>query len=105
MWGAVVVVVVLSIIFGSIFAARWELFLRFSNAVPFGTTDPLFGRDVSFYVFTLPIYSFVQGWLLGATVMVMLGTAALYLVNFNLRGTGFQITDRSRFTFRSSAPS
>ena len=98
-WGAVAVVVVLSVIFGSIFAARWELFLRFSNAVPFGTTDPLFGRDLSFYLFTLPIYSFVQGWLLGAAVMIMLATVALHLVNFSLRGAGFKITDPLKIHF------
>ena len=91
-WGSVLVIVVLSVIFGSIFATRWEMFLRFSNSVPFGTTDPVFGRDIGFYLFTLPIYSFVQGWLLGAIVVIMLGTVALYLVNFNLRGVGFQLT-------------
>ena len=33
----------------------WLSWLSFFNAVPFGAADPLFGRDVAFYVFRLPI--------------------------------------------------
>ncbi|MCH8062428.1 MAG: UPF0182 family protein [Chloroflexi bacterium] len=66
--------------------------MKFANAVPFGELDPVFGKDLSFYVFTLPVYSFLEGWLLGAAIMILLGTIALYLVNFSLRGMGFTIT-------------
>ena len=38
--------------------------------MPFAVRDPLFGLDVSFFVFLLPIYRFLQGWLIGATVLV-----------------------------------
>ena len=34
--------------------ANWLTWLSFFNAVPFGQRDPLFGRDVAFYVFKLP---------------------------------------------------
>ena len=37
------VVAVLAVIFGTIMAARWEIFLRFSNAASFGQTEPVFG--------------------------------------------------------------
>ena len=30
--------------------------LSFFNGAPFGDTDPLFGRDVAFYVFRLPVW-------------------------------------------------
>src|SRR5262245_27219782 len=32
----------------------WETYLRFRYQVPFGETDPIFGRDIAFYLFTLP---------------------------------------------------
>ena len=35
--------------------ARWETMIRFRNAGVFGVTEPLFGRDVGFYVFTYPL--------------------------------------------------
>ena len=35
--------------------------MAWRNAVPFGQADPLLGRDVGFYVFTLPFLQFVRG--------------------------------------------
>ena len=43
-WGRIGVVVILSAVFGAIMAAHWEIFLRFANSVPFGETDPVFGK-------------------------------------------------------------
>ena len=34
--------------------SAWDLVLRFLNATPFGINDPVFSRDIGFYVFTLP---------------------------------------------------
>ena len=91
-WGTVAVVIILSIIFGAVLASKWELFLRFTNAISFGETDPVYNKDVSFYVFTLPAYSFLQGWLLGAGIVVLLATLTSYFVNFYLRGISFNLT-------------
>ncbi|HET6836580.1 MAG TPA: UPF0182 family protein [Gemmatimonadales bacterium] len=35
-------------------ASAWDLVLQLIHATPFGTQDPIFSRDVSYYVFTLP---------------------------------------------------
>ena len=91
-WGSVVVGMVLSIIFGSILASRWEIFLKFTNSVSFGQTDPVCNRDISFYIFVLPVYTFLQGWVLGAGILILIGTLAIYFVNFNLRGVNFELT-------------
>ena len=34
------------------------------NQVPFGDSDAQFGRDIGFYVFSLPLQRAVFGWLL-----------------------------------------
>ena len=91
-WGAVAAVAVLSLIFGGVLSSRWEVFLRFFNSANFGQTDPVFSRDLSFYVFNLPVYQFVQGWLLGAGVVVLLASLALYVVNYGFRGVSFSFT-------------
>ena len=91
-WGAVAAVAVLSLIFGGVLSSRWEVFLRFFNSANFGQTDPVFSRDLSFYVFDLPVYQFVQGWLLGAGVVVLLASLALYVVNYGFRGVSFSFT-------------
>ena len=39
--------------------AQWQVYLQYRNALPFGTVDPLFSRDIGFYFFTLPFYRFI----------------------------------------------
>ncbi|MGH2540775.1 MAG: UPF0182 family protein, partial [Actinomycetota bacterium] len=43
--------------------------------VTFGATDPLFGRDPAFYIFSLPWLKFLQGWLFSSMVGVTFLTA------------------------------
>ncbi|MDG5813691.1 UPF0182 family protein [Chitinispirillales bacterium ANBcel5] len=43
-------------------ASLWNEFLLFINQVTSPVEDPIFGRSVSFYIFSLPIYSFLVGW-------------------------------------------
>src|SRR6516164_448092 len=35
---------------------NWAVFLRYLHQVPFGASDPLFDRDIGFYLFSLPAY-------------------------------------------------
>ena len=92
----VLVSFVLAVILGSVVASKWELFLRFSNAAGFGIKDPLHGNDISFYVFELPIYAFLQGWLLVCVGATIVATIALAFLNFTLRGTAFTLTSPLR---------
>ena len=91
-WAAVIATVIFSLIFGSVMSANWELFLRFENAVPFGQLEPVYGRDLGFYIFKLPIYSFLQGWILGLGIVTLLATVAVHFINFSLRGSGYELT-------------
>ena len=61
---------------------EWRTFLlwRSGSGVPFGTVDPVFSRDVGYYVFTLPWLRFVQSWLFSALVGVLILTAVAHLV-------------------------
>jgi len=53
-------------------AGNWEMFLKWRYAVPFNRADPLFGHDLAFYVFTLPVYAAGRDW---ALLMLFLGAA------------------------------
>ena len=92
LWGSVIAAVVISVIFGVIFASKWEIFLRFASSVSFEQEDPVFGKDLSFYVFTLPVYSFIQTWLLGAAIVTLLATAGIYFAHFTIRGVKLDLT-------------
>ncbi|MGH2473279.1 MAG: UPF0182 family protein [Candidatus Limnocylindria bacterium] len=64
--------------FGLAGGDEWDMLLRFVNQVPFGATDPVFGRDIGFYFFTLPVLEFVRGWLLVALIVIAIGVVTLY---------------------------
>ncbi|OLC10049.1 MAG: hypothetical protein AUH39_03055 [Chloroflexi bacterium 13_1_40CM_67_9] len=64
--------------FGLAGGDEWDMLLRWVNQVPFGATDPVFGRDIGFYFFTLPVLEFVRGWLLVALLVIAIGVVTLY---------------------------
>ena len=65
---------------GASASTEWAMVLRFFNSTPFGTSDPIFGHDVGFYIFSLPFWSFVHSRLMGALFLC----AAIALVGYGL---------------------
>ena len=90
--GVVLGSILLTVIFGTIFAGRWEEVLRLANSTPFGISDPVFQKDVSFYVFTLPVLELVQDWLLAAFIVLLVATGAVYFAHHTLRGVRMAAT-------------
>lgn len=60
--------------------STWEVLLQATNATPFGAADPIFGRDISFYVFTLPGIAALLGYLTGITTLSLLLLVPLYFL-------------------------
>ena len=60
------------------FSGQWDQILRFLRPTAFGAADPLFGRDIAFFVFALPVYRFLQGWLLTVVLLALLAGIAVY---------------------------
>jgi uncharacterized membrane protein (UPF0182 family) len=58
---------------------QWETWLYFLNATPFGKTDPILGRDIGFYVFTLPLLEMVQGILYFVVFLMAAVAVAAYV--------------------------
>jgi len=81
-----VVAALITLVMASEVSARWMTFLTFRHAAPVGLSDPIFGLDVSFYVFKLPLYRFVVGWLLGLTTVTLVGSTFVYLFAQQIRG-------------------
>jgi len=75
---ALLVVFLLGLLFGQIGAGQWQTILTFFNQKPFNVQDPIWHRDISFYVFTLPFYRLLWGWLLGVIILMMLMVAGIY---------------------------
>src|SRR5579871_5163509 len=58
--------------------ANWTLALNGIFQVPYGHSDPLFGRDFSFYLFSLPLLVAVKNWLLLVIVLAALFAGLIY---------------------------
>jgi len=59
-------------------ATGWMPVLQFLHQTPFGVTDPVFGRDLAYYVFTLPIVTGVLAILTTLVTVSLLACGALY---------------------------
>ena len=75
---ALLVVFLLGLLFGRIASGEWQTILAFFNQKSFNLQDPIWHRDVSFYVFTLPFYRLLWGWLLGVVILMMLMVFGIY---------------------------
>jgi len=82
----------LALILGASAASGWKTLAAWRNAVPFDRADPQFGRDVSFYLFTLPAWHGVRAWLLGLTAVSLLGAGAVYALTLSLQRFDLNIT-------------
>ena len=58
----------------------WQHLLLWAHRSEFGATDPLFHRDLGFFVFSLPVYREVSAWLLETIVLAAVTTLAAYLL-------------------------
>ena len=74
-------------------ASFWKEFLYWRHGGSFGTVDPIYNMDVGFYVFDLPLYRAVFGWLFELVLVVALVTAALHYLN-----GGIQVQTTRRVT-------
>jgi len=60
---------------------NWGVFLRFLYQVPYGANDPLYDKDISFYLFALPAYVVIKNWMLLTLLLSVLLAGAIYWVH------------------------
>ncbi len=60
------------------FSNEWNTYLLARHAQPFGKTDPLFGLNLSFFVFTLPWYRALVNYAFSAFLLTTVLTIAIY---------------------------
>lgn len=61
--------------------SNWPTFLRFLYQVPFGADDPLYNKDIGFYLFTLPAYVAIKNWMLLTLFLSALFAGLIYWVH------------------------
>ena len=67
----------------------WAIVLRFIYGTPFGIKDPVFSRDIGFYVFTLPGLSAALGFISALLVLSLITAVPAYALRGDiLLGSG-----------------
>lgn len=69
-------------VFGAPLASEWRTYVLWLNRTPFGQSDAQFGKDISFYVFTLPVLHSI----LGLAVIALAVSVAFACVGHYLYG-------------------
>jgi len=82
------VMAVIAVLSGLRAGASWEMVVGYVNATPFGAADPLFGRDLSFFVFELPLWRFLYGGAMTLVIGTLLLSVATYVLLRSLVLTG-----------------
>ena len=72
---------VLAILIAAGEVSNWDVFLRFVYQVPYGLSDPQYGEDIGFYLFSLPAYLALKNWMLLTLVFSFLVAGAVYWVH------------------------
>ncbi|MCK4520946.1 MAG: UPF0182 family protein, partial [Nanoarchaeota archaeon] len=72
------IITILSFIIGLTASSGWFKVLQYINQTPFNVRDPIFMKDVSFYIFSLPLYSFVWAFLMSCVII----TTILVLLDY-----------------------
>lgn len=66
----------------------WMKLLMFRNASPFGISEQVFNKDVSFYIFKIPLYNFVLDSLTFSFAAVFLISLVFYIFTGLIRAGG-----------------
>ncbi|MCF8111157.1 MAG: UPF0182 family protein [Desulfobacteraceae bacterium] len=96
LWLGILAILIGGIVLAMLPSSQWETFLRFFNGVAFNESDPVFGRDLSFYVFTLPVLDFIRAWLMGVVVLILIFTSGIYYISAGLKGEILSFEGRFR---------
>ena len=72
------IVALLSFFMGVAGTSAWSVVLKYANPTSFDLADPIFGHDIAFYAFSLPLYNFLQGWLISAIIVTGIASIVSY---------------------------
>jgi uncharacterized membrane protein (UPF0182 family) len=63
----------------------WETWLQFKNSTSFGTKDPQFHMDISFFAFKLPMYESILKWAISTVLLALIATVGMHYVYGGIR--------------------
>ena len=89
---AVAASLAVAVFFGIAASASWEDVLKFASGPAFGVADPIFGKDIGFYIFSLPVFQTGLGMIKFLVLLSLAGCAAIYFFRGSLNFSGLVAT-------------
>ena len=89
----------IALISGATLMTEWPTFALWKAAPAGGVADPVFARPLSFYLFTLPVWQLMAGWLLTLAVIACFGAIGFLVI----AGSNRALTGE-RGTFKFALP-
>jgi uncharacterized membrane protein (UPF0182 family) len=59
-------------------SGEWSRLLQYLYQAPYGANDPLYGKDIGFYLFSLPVYIQFKNWMMLTLMLSALFAGAIY---------------------------
>lgn len=75
------IAILISLSFALTLSGHWAKVLAYFRPTAFNTADPIFNRDISFYIFTLPIWELLEFWLVGLCSFAIVVVTLVYLLS------------------------
>ena len=69
------------LLYGFTLKENWRQFALFWNQPSNAANDPIFGKSLGFYLFSLPLYDVLSSWLLGVTFVILVAAVAYSLLD------------------------
>ncbi len=103
--GWLIAIVGSGFIAAAVMSNLWWYALQFFNSTEFGMEDPLFGHDISFYIFKLDFIQRLNEMVIGAIIIFVIATVLYYSVLLSVRTPQIfeEVSDSDRFDDTESA--
>src|SRR3989344_5330652 len=85
----IITIGIISLALGLIAAVNWQEILKFFSATSFAEFDPIFKKDIAFYIFSLPVFNIGLGILRMLVVISLISSGIIYILKGSLNLTGF----------------
>src|SRR3989338_11664393 len=80
----IIISCIIALFIGLLASSSWHDVLKFLSSVPFGQKDPIFAADISFYVFSLPVFSLALGLIKTVILISLIGCGLIYALRGSL---------------------
>ncbi len=78
----------LSLFFGFVISGNWSRILQYITPTAFNSVEPVFGHDLSFYVFSFPLWQLLEFWLSSLFLFSLVAVSLIYLLSGNSLSDG-----------------